>query len=146
APHWMIEHGLLLLEIYLLSSALSDTLRAAAALGGVRADHVFRDLYRFSSILDFWARYNQPVHHFLRERVYQPLRGRLGPRGAILATFFASGLFHEYIFVSVDPRLLGIQLGFFAIQGLGGLGEQGLRRLFGVRRRAPWLARAGSWA
>jgi len=107
---------------------------------------VFRDLYRFSSILDFWARYNQPVHHFLRERVYQPLRGRLGPRGAILATFFASGLFHEYIFVSVDPRLLGIQLGFFAIQGLGGLGEQGLRRLFGVRRRAPWLARAGSWA
>ena len=69
-------------------------------------DTVFdsQPLFRATSPSDFWGRrWNNLVHHNLKEGVYKPVRSLVGwkyrhskPMG-VLATFIASGLLHEYV-------------------------------------------------
>src|SRR5262249_46980837 len=91
------------------------------------------------SILDFWSRYNVWIHRWLKRRIFEPIgRRRRKPILGILAVFVASGLLHEYLFVLVDREVLGWQLAFFSIHGVGAVaGERAGRTLTRIAGRRP---------
>src|SRR5262249_21953105 len=53
---------------------------------------------------------------------------RRKPVLGILAVFVTSGLLHEYLFVLVDREVLGWQLAFFSVHGLGAIAGAGAGR------------------
>ena len=48
----------------------------------------------------------------------------------MLAVFGTSGLLHEYLFLPIDRGVLGLQLGFFLIHGVGAIAAVALGRAF----------------
>jgi hypothetical protein len=90
---------------------------------------------------DFWGRrWNLIIHNCLKEGVYKPVRQAGGsPACAVIASFVASGLFHEWllpvVFYDYDKRLRkpGYTLLFFAWNA-------GLVCLEIVLRDSKWLA------
>ena len=55
-------------------------------------------LFKSQSPLDFWSkRWNLLVHRVLKGGVYKPVRKHSSAIMAILASFIASGLFHEWL-------------------------------------------------
>jgi len=67
---------------------------------------------------EFWRIYNRPAEQFFRMHVFNPAGGRRHFVRATLATFFVSGLIHEYVFDVAAGRLLGTQMLFFMIQAI----------------------------
>jgi hypothetical protein len=128
------------LEIYLLAGGSNHLLVGAFALAGFRVRDGFRYPLLAHSILDFWSRYNVWIHRWLKQHIFEPIgRRRRKPVLGVLAVFATSGLLHEYLFLPVDREVLGWQLAFFAVHGLGAVASVGaaraFRRVFG--RRAP---------
>jgi alginate O-acetyltransferase complex protein AlgI len=68
---------------------------------------------------EFWAqRWNRGFAELTALCVYRPLVGRFGRRGAFLAGFAVSGLFHEVV-ISVPVRAgYGLPTAYFLLQGL----------------------------
>lgn len=78
-------------------------------------------LFESKSPSDFWGRrWNLLVHRGLKQGVYKPVRQQGGTKPlAVLATFVASGLFHEWLLPSVFfdyPNTHGTTLMFFSWQ------------------------------
>lgn len=64
-----------------------------------------------SSPSDFWSgRWNLLVHGVLKRGVFKPVYYNSSSKIlAVLATFLASGLFHEYILIACNPSHLGFK-------------------------------------
>ena len=140
------ERGVLLdsawktVEIYLLAGGSNHLLVGSFALAGFQVRDGFRYPILAHSILDFWGRYDVWIHRWLKQHIFEPIGlKRRRPVLGILAVFATSGLLHEYLFLPVDRSVLGWQLAFFLIHGLGAIAGVGLgvlfRRISG--RRAP---------
>lgn len=71
----------------------------SALLGRLTMDVFDNPMFLSDSITDFWSnRWNRLVHGVLKRGVYKPVRSMLDSREfAAAATFFASGLLHEFI-------------------------------------------------
>lgn len=125
-----------MLEFYLLLVALTEGLSALVNLGGIAVEPVFVHPARARGPGEFWAlRWNRVVHRFARHEVFIPVARRGGRLLAVLATFTASGLMHEYLVVAavgVAAYRPGFMLAFFLLQGLAVLLERGR-----AHRRAP---------
>ena len=78
-----------------------------------------------TSLADFWGRRWNTAFHMLAHRLaFRPLLGRVGLPGAVLGTFFLSGLIHDLI-ISLPARGgYGLPTAYFGIQGLGVLMER----------------------
>jgi hypothetical protein len=122
------ERGILLdstwkvAEIYLMAGGANHLLVGTFALAGFRLSDGFRYPILAHSILDFWSRYNVWIHRWLKRHIFEPVgRRRRKPILGILAVFGTSGLLHEYLFLPIDLRLLGWQLGYFLVHGVGAI-------------------------
>ena len=118
------------LEIYLLAGGANNLLVAAFALAGYRVSDGFRYPILAHSVLDFWSRYNVWIHRWLKRHIFEPIVRRRRPVLGILAVFAFSGLLHEYFFVPFALDLLGWQLTFFVLHGLGAIAGFRLGRAF----------------
>lgn len=119
------------IEIYLLAGGSNHLLVGAFALAGYSIQDGFRYPVLAHSILDFWSRYNVWIHRWLKQHIFVPIgRRRRKPVLGVLAVFGTSGLLHEYLFLPIDRGLLGLQLGFFLIHGLGAIAAVTLGRAF----------------
>ena len=118
-------------EIYLLAGGANHLLIGSFALAGFQLRDGFRYPILPHSVLDFWSRYNVWIHRWLKHHVFKPIGlRRRRPVLGILAVFATSGLLHEYLFLPVNRNVLGWQLGFFLVHGLGAIAGVGLGRLF----------------
>lgn len=55
-------------------------------------------IFESSSVSDFWGRrWNLVVHGILKRGVYKPVRTKFSRSAATIATFMASGFFHEWL-------------------------------------------------
>jgi hypothetical protein len=116
---------------YMMASLTALTLDAGASGIGILMSILFglqtvsinhSPLTQSSSPSDFWGRrWDVYVAHSLRQGVYVPLRqdGTFSPAMSILATFFVSGVLHEYILIvmrqvsGTTPVQYGHQFAFF---------------------------------
>jgi Membrane bound O-acyl transferase family len=136
----LLDNSCKVLEIYLLASGGNHLLVASFAIAGYRVFDAFRYPILAHSVLDFWSRYNVWIHRWFKRNIFRPIARRWHrPAAGILAVFAISGIAHEYLFLPVAPELLGWQLTFFGIHGLGALAGIQLGRAFQVRtgRRVP---------
>jgi hypothetical protein len=127
-------------EVYLLATSGNHLVIAAFGLAGYRVVDGFRYPILARSILDFWSRYNVCIHRWLKRNIFRPvIRRERSPAAAVLAAFAFSGVGHELIFVPAAPDLLGWQLAFFMLHGVGALTGAGLGRAYRARaaRRLP---------
>jgi hypothetical protein len=127
-----------MLEFYLLLVALTELLTSLATLGGIQVESVFVHPARARGPGEFWSlRWNRVVHRFARHEVFAPVVRRGGRALAVLATFAASGVMHEYLVlaaVGLGAYRPGFMLAFFLLQGAAVLIERGATR----RRPRPW--------
>lgn len=110
-----------LLQLYL--SAFAEGLMFATALISGKKTDIFSDnpIFASTSPSDFWGRrWNLVVHHCLKNGAFKPVLSLGGPPWlAVLAAFFASALFHEWLLPSVFynyPNTHGVTLVFFLWQ------------------------------
>lgn len=106
-------------EIFLLGTALSDTVVAAFALAGFWIDDLFDYPMPPRSLLDFWGRNDLQFHHWLKQYVFRPFARRRRPALGVLAVFAFSGVGHEYLILASVPEMFGRQLAFFMLNGFG---------------------------
>jgi hypothetical protein len=127
-------------EIYLLAGGSNQLLVGTFALAGFQLRDGFRYPILAHSILDFWSRYDVMIHRWLKQHIFEPIGlRRRKPALGILAVFATSGLLHEFLFVPIDRSLLGWQLAFFVMHGLGAIAGAGTGRVFRriTGRRVP---------
>jgi hypothetical protein len=127
-----------MLEFYALLLAMTDTLTGLVRLGGIQVEPVFVHPARSRGPGEFWSlRWNRVVHRFARHEVFAPVARRGGRALAVLATFGASGLMHEYLVVAavgLGAYRPGLMLAFFLLQALAVLFE----RATGNGRQGRW--------
>ena len=72
-------------------------------------------LFFATSPSDFGRRWNSLIHHHLKEGIYKPVRAAVGwnhaysPVAATVATFLASAMIHEYIWLLLFFRTSGVR-------------------------------------
>jgi hypothetical protein len=138
---FLIDGALKSLEIYLLAGGANNILVAAFGLAGYRVFDGFRYPILAHSVLDFWSRYNVWIHRWLKRHVFEPFVRRRRPALGILAVFGTSGLLHDYLFLPVAPDLVGWQLAYFMLHGVGAIAGfqlgRAIRLLSGRRVSRP---------
>ncbi len=147
---FLVDSAWKTLEIYLLAGGANHLVVGSFALAGYRVSDGFRYPILAHSVLDFWSRYNVWIHRWLKRHVFEPIgHRRRQPVLGVIAVFGVSGLLHEYLFLPVDLAVLGWQLGFFLLHGLGAIAGarlgRGFKRVAG-RRSPRWLAIATTLA
>ncbi|WCJ32575.1 MBOAT (membrane bound O-acyl transferase) family protein [Euphorbia peplus] len=104
--------------------------------------------YFSTSLQDFWGRrWNLMITNLLRYTVYKPtmrcLGGVSGKRSqavGVLATFLVSGLMHELLFYHVTRVTPTWEVtGFFVLQGVCLVVENGLKSELRGKWEAPWV-------
>jgi hypothetical protein len=92
---------------------------------GVDARPVMRNPLRSTSLAEFWGRrWNTAFHELATRFTFRPLRPRVGPVGATLLAFLASGVIHELVISVPAQGGYGLPTGYFLLQGLGLLSER----------------------
>ena len=120
-PGWLGTIGLVLA----LHFGVFHLLALAWRRAGVDADPIMRAPARAASLADFWGRrWNRAFHVLAHDLVFRPLLRRLGPAGATLATFAASGLVHDVVISLPAGAGYGLPTAYFLLQGLGVLLER----------------------
>jgi hypothetical protein len=132
AGGWPAGTAIEMAQFYLLLAAMAEAVRGLCALGGVEADPVFCRPVLARGPEAFWGRrWNLVVHGFARRYVFLPVARRRRLALAVLATFAASGLMHEYlVLASVGARDYrpGFMLAFFVAQAVAVLAVAAARR------------------
>ena len=132
AGGWPAGTAVEMAQFYLLLAAMAEAVRGLCALGGIEADPVFRRPVLARTPAEFWGRrWNLVVHGFARRYLFLPVARRRGPALAVLATFAASGLMHEYLVLA--------SVGDAATTGPGSCWRSSWRK-----RRRCWRSRACS--
>jgi D-alanyl-lipoteichoic acid acyltransferase DltB (MBOAT superfamily) len=85
---------------------------------GYKVEGFFLEHTGASSPVEFWTRWNVPVHEWLRDNIHRKFGGRRHPYRGLFATFLVSGLFHEYIVSLATNTLNGFMLAYFMTQFL----------------------------
>lgn len=87
------------------------------------------DWWNAVDMQQYWSRWNYPIHEFLREMVYIPIKTRWSPSRfqCNLVVFFVSGIFHDYgvcknniesscaLLVSDNSQVMGIIGNYYAL-------------------------------
>ena len=125
--------------VLLLHFGAFDLIALAWQSRGFDARTLMNAPTRSAGLSDFWSnRWNTAFNHLAGRYVFAPLARRLGPAGATLATFLASGLVHDLV-ISVPARAgYGLPTAYFLLQGAGVLLDRawfGRERGRNVRRR-----------
>jgi diacylglycerol O-acyltransferase 1 len=69
----------------------------------------YDDWWNSTSLKEYWATWNKPVHHFMRRHVYSPLLGRgWSPHAASAWVFIFSGFLHELCVGVPTHNILGV--------------------------------------
>lgn len=117
-PFW-VEHTVKLVAGYLL--VLDGGIQLVTALCRFAGSRVIDgSIHPVAAVTpaDFWRRYNRVAGQFFYEDVFKPVAGRRFLLG-VAAVFFVNGLLHEYLATMIVGRVTGLQMAFFALQGLG---------------------------
>lgn len=98
APSHLLNCYLLaLVTFYMLSTAFELTAVSDNARGFYTKSIFHNPLWTSRSPSEFWgARWNLMIHRILKHGVYLPVRRFFPTRMAVVATFVASGLLHDY--------------------------------------------------
>lgn len=75
-----------------------------------------RNVFLSLNVAEFWLRWNNRVHQWLKANVFLPAARRLGHIGGVVAVFAFSGLFHEIAFDVATGEGFGYQFAFFLLQ------------------------------
>lgn len=75
-------------------------------LTGIETEETMNNpVFGATSPSNFWGRrWNLLIHDVLKRGVFLPVRRYSSTTGALLATFFASGVFHEWLQITVFPE------------------------------------------
>jgi len=75
----------------------------ASAIFGVKTENAMKNpIFESTSVSDFWGnRWNRVIHGALKRGVFKPVYKYSSKPWAVLATFLASGAFHEYLLLVV---------------------------------------------
>jgi alginate O-acetyltransferase complex protein AlgI len=118
---WIGTVGLALALHFGLFQLLSCAWRRA----GVDAAPLMRQPARSASLGEFWGRrWNTAFRDLTHRFVFRPLAPRLGVPAALLTAFISSGLLHDVVISWPAGGGFGGPTVFFAVQGLGILGER----------------------
>ncbi|CAH9141820.1 unnamed protein product, partial [Cuscuta epithymum] len=117
------------LHIYfILELSLVAVGSVVGTISGIELDPPFDEPHLSTSLQDFWGRrWNLMVTNILRPTVYDPVKvvlsrlmsGRWAQFGAVVVTFFVSGIMHELVFFNIgrlEPS--GEVLCFFLLHGV----------------------------
>jgi hypothetical protein len=145
ATGWIGMFGL----IFLLHFGSFQLQSLAWRSAGIQARPIMDAPLQAASLGELWGRrWNLAFHLLARDLVVGVARTRLGPAGATLLAFAASGLIHDLVISVPAKGGYGLPTAYFLGQGLGVLLERsrlgarvGLRR--GIRGRAYTLLVAG---
>jgi alginate O-acetyltransferase complex protein AlgI len=130
--------------ILLLHFGVFHLLALALRRAGINVTPIMNGPLRSRSVGEFWGtRWNLGFHHLANELVFRPTVDRLGVAGALMLTFFASGLVHELVITLPARGGYGFPTLYFVLQGLGVLLERRIQRRRKLVRRAFALAVVG---
>jgi membrane bound O-acyltransferase family protein len=111
--------------ISMLHFGIFHLLSLAWRRAGINAVPLMRNPIRATSLGEFWGRrWNTGFHELANRLTFTPLRPSLGVAGAMLTTFFASGLIHELVISVPAGGGYGLPTGYFVLQGVGVVGER----------------------
>lgn len=119
--------------VFLLHFGTFDLLACLWRHVGYDVQPLMESPHRSTSLIEFWShRWNRAFRDLSHRLVLRPLRGRLGPTGAMCAVFLISGLIHDLV-ISVPARGgYGLPSAYFLLQAVGV-----------VLQRTTWMKRAG---
>ena len=130
--------------ILLLHFGLFHLLALAFRRAGIDVKPIMNAPLRSRSVAEFWGtRWNLGFHELANELVFRPSVGRLGVAGALMLTFFASGVVHELVITVPARGGYGLPTLYFVLQGLGLLIERRIPRRRRLARRVFTLAVVG---
>jgi hypothetical protein len=129
ASMFIADHVTKVLVLAVMIEGVSQAACASARLTGVHAVPVTEYALLARTPASFWRRYNRMAGVWLYKHVFRPAGGRRKAVRAVLLTFLANGILHEYLFGVALLRISGYQLAFFLLQGLGVLGSAPLDRM-----------------
>lgn len=146
------------LIVYGASAFIADLCAALAEALGVPTERAFDAPWAAASLREFWTkRWNLPASDTLRDAVYRPLFDALvsaptdtctkGAPGrerarvvASLATFFVSGVMHEFIIFCLTGVVSLEMVAFFSLHGALVVAESAAARILAAATGGPvWL-------
>lgn len=125
--HLILEHCAKVIGLFLVIALVANAFSSLYRLIGLPALNFSGNFFLAGTPAEFWRLYNQPAAQFLYEDVFKPLGGLRRPVIGTLLTFAISSIIHEYVFDIAAGRVLGWQMEFFLIQGLGVAGTLKVR-------------------
>ena len=130
--------------ILLLHFGLFHVLALVFRRAGIDVAPIMNAPLRSRSVAEFWGtRWNLGFHELANQLVFRPTVARLGVAGALMLTFFASGVVHELVITVPARGGYGLPTAYFVLQGLGVLLERRIPRRRRIARRAFALAVVG---
>jgi hypothetical protein len=92
---------------------------ASWRLSGVDVKELFRSPYKSKSLKEFWGkRWNIAFSEMTALIVYRPLKDKISPRMALIASFMVSGVLHEIAISFPVNSGYGLPLTYFAIHAV----------------------------
>jgi alginate O-acetyltransferase complex protein AlgI len=112
---WLAMLGVVSVLHFGLAHLLSLVWRAA----GISATPIMYKPLLATSLADFWGRrWNLAFRDLAHQFVFRPLIGRVGPAGALMGVFFASGLVHDAVISLTAGGGYGLPTLYFLLQGV----------------------------
>lgn len=112
---WIGMLGIVLALHFGAFALLSCAFRA----GGITAQPIMNWPLRARTLAEFWGRrWNLAFRDLTHRFLFRPLRRRLGPRGALIAGFTASGLVHDLVISLPAGGGFGGPTIYFVVQGV----------------------------
>jgi alginate O-acetyltransferase complex protein AlgI len=121
--------------MFALHFGLFDLLAWIWNTRGVAVEPIMQHPFASDSLTEFWSRWNRGFRDIASLLIFRPLRKRIGPSGAMIATFLFSGLVHDLV-ISVPARGgFGLPTLYFMLQGFGILIDRSLPAKHAFARR-----------
>jgi hypothetical protein len=114
---FLAEHAAKVLALFAALVPGAQALSAGWRLLGGRGRDYMDNPFVARTPADFWRRYNRVAHQFFYENIFKQSGGVRSPGRALLATFAASAVVHEYLFSAAIGRVQGYQTAFFLLHG-----------------------------
>jgi len=117
---FLVDHTLKVLIFTFTIEALSRLLHGFERLAGFDTRPVIDSAFLAHTVAEFWVRYNNRVHAWLRHNAVDWGKDRRATEGSIIRgvffVFLVSAVFHELMFGIATSRFDGYQFAFFMLQ------------------------------